>query len=373
MTEAYAKGFLYKCAEHGIGPREAVELMKSAQTISDNGFVLSPGQYLSGVARKWNASHPDRPITVDQIVAANNGLDPTRYVAGKRYSLPTAAAASPAATPAPPAPAQAAAPPAAAPNTAAAGSAPRHWAITDWAHKANPGTQLLYDVARSGVNRAARTLGVPDDKSIWPGGTVTSMSNDQMDWLRQAIMAQGGGTAAPSGQWGGPRRAQGKTTDDYRKFVHPGFPYAGFPNTDVPAKDTRWYKPWTWGVADKIRSADWRSTGVPNQIEHLLGDFSWSTDKDGNIIVNDTYDFNTGEGKRDVGTSYGGFRQWAGRNASSDLEPDSQKTKYRVNLGNPSTWGGFDEAKFRAFNEPYRKKFPGMYHYNPSVGDDGQD
>jgi len=332
------------------------QMRKSAQTFSDDGssFVLAPGQTPGHAITAWNRLHPDQRITVDQLSQANNGLDPTKYRAGVSYRLP--AAAQPAQQPAP-APVQAPlqSPPQA--QSAQPVQQPEeHWPIVNWFYKKSPTGEFARDVARSNVNRFARWTGLVDENdSLISGRDVTSMSNEQMDWLRQAILAKHKGKVPATGSFGGVRKSVGRNTDDYRTYVHPGFNYAAFPNTDNPN---------SWGIVNKYRAANWRNTGVPNQIEYTLGDWGWTTDKDGNVIVNDTYDFNSAEGHRQSG-EYGGIRRWAGENASRDTDPDSGKTHFNINLGNPSTWGEFDPQRFHGYNEPYREQFPNDFIYSP--------
>lgn len=228
-----------------------------------------------------------------------------------------------------------------------------------------PTDAFITDYINTSANRLARNIGiVPNDKSIIPGVTIKHLGKKQEEWLRQAIMTKHRGKVPESGSFGGGRK--GRKFDDYHDHVHPGFYYGQFPDPDANSEvkeESTWYKPSTWDIVNKARMALWRNTGVPNQIEYMLGDWSWNTDKNGNIIVNDTYDFNIGEGKKQKGR-YGELRRWAGEHLSRSIDPDSQKIKFRINLGNPKDWGKYDKGKFMSFNEPYRERFPGMYYYN---------
>lgn len=75
--------------------KEIDRMVKSAQQFSHDGstFTLPSGKTLSHVVRSWNALHPDRRITSDQIVNANGGLNPTKYRAGKSYRMPSSGTA----------------------------------------------------------------------------------------------------------------------------------------------------------------------------------------------------------------------------------------------------------------------------------------
>lgn len=318
--------------------------------LSEDGrsFTLDPGQTLGGVVAAWNRDHPEAKVTVDDVVYVNGGIPVTRFLAGKRYRFPTAEAMSA--------------------HRSAASKEPESSdgggiveAVENWLRHRSPGGTLARDIVRTQVNRAARGLGLSDDTSIWPGGIVRRLTDDQEAWLRLAIQAKNGGGGIPaSGSFGGVRAGSGKYQDDYLTYVHPGFRYSFFPNTDV---DGPWYDPASWGLSDKLRTVAWRDTGVPNSIEYMLGDFGWTTDEDGNVIVRDTYDFNTGEGEKEHG-SYSGIRAQAGRYASKGTEPASQKTRFEVNLGRPEDWAAFDPVRFHSFNEPYRKDFPNDFYYN---------
>jgi hypothetical protein len=84
---AYQKGFIKRAEELGY---DGEWLMKAAGLISSDGstFTLSRGKAPAHVVKEWNAAHPDNPITLQQLIAANGGLKATRYQAGKAYKMP---------------------------------------------------------------------------------------------------------------------------------------------------------------------------------------------------------------------------------------------------------------------------------------------
>lgn len=73
---------------------EISNLVKEAQTFSDDGstFTLGNGQTPSHAVQLWNRLHPDRRITIQQLLAANPGIDQRRYRAGRAYRMPNVAA-----------------------------------------------------------------------------------------------------------------------------------------------------------------------------------------------------------------------------------------------------------------------------------------
>ena len=70
---AYQKGFIKRAEELGY---DGEWLMKAAGLISSDGstFTLSRGKAPAHVVKEWNAAHPDNPITLQQLIAANGGL-----------------------------------------------------------------------------------------------------------------------------------------------------------------------------------------------------------------------------------------------------------------------------------------------------------
>lgn len=93
---------------------------------------------------------------------------------------------------------------------------------------------------------------------------------------------------------------------------------------------TRFQGTYTGGMRGPIE----RTSTAPAMVEHTLGRYHYYTDKYGNIIVTDTYDFNKGN------VTQG--QEWytvvdilADKYGSSDKEPDEQKFHYHINLGNP--------------------------------------
>jgi len=51
-------------------------------------FMLPKGKTLSHVVSEWNNANRNRRISVNDIVAANSGLDARKYVAGRKYNMP---------------------------------------------------------------------------------------------------------------------------------------------------------------------------------------------------------------------------------------------------------------------------------------------
>lgn len=75
-----------------------IDCMNKMAVAIDEGdltFNLQPGETLGHVVSRWNSEHPYKKITVQQLVQANGGLDPTKYRAGKEYRLPGSANVSP--------------------------------------------------------------------------------------------------------------------------------------------------------------------------------------------------------------------------------------------------------------------------------------
>lgn len=353
MEHAYIQGFLAKCAEYGIDPHALTAMYKAGVDISEDGtsFTLSPGESLGHARLAWNRAHPDQPVSLDQLRAANEGVADNQFRAGKPYALP---AMSPVTATQPVQPQQQGTVPPPASQETPENTVPRNWKITDPFRRINPAWVLAKDAARTQGNRFVRWVGgffTPKAKEWTPlkGEEITHMGNDQMDWLRMAIQAKYGDNIPASGSFGGARRGL-RSTDDYRTYVHPGFGYASFPRQEAPEGTVDGSSGWS----ERLSYGLDRMAGVPGQIEYTLGDWNFSTDDDGNIVVNDTYDFNSGEGQWRKG-AYGDLRRWAGRVASSSSEPDAQKTKFKVNLGKPDQWPAFDQQAFYAYNEPYRK------------------
>lgn len=339
--------------EHAMG-KSAQENDESVFSADFKTFKLKPGQSIGHVVAEWNKLHPDNKVTVDDVVYANGGIPAARYLSGKKYKFPSADDIVDRRSS----------------NTEQTGSSTTKEQsvvdrISNIIRKRTPVGTFINDVARANTNKAARGIGlIPDDMSILQGPVVDRLSDEQEDWLRLAIQAKYGGKVPENGGFGGVRvEGTNKYQDDYLTYVHPGFKYSFFPSSE---KEGPWYDPSSWSITNKLRDVNWRNTGVPNSIEYMLGDFSFGTDENGNIIVQDTYDFNDGEGQGGNG-HYKGIRGWAGRHASSNKEPDSQKIRFKVNLGNPKDWAKFDPKKFHAFNEPYRKEFPKAFYYNDEV------
>lgn len=68
-------------------------LVKLAQSFSDDGatFTIQKGKTPTHAVRAWNNAHPDKRIDLSALLAANPGVDPKRYIAGKKYKMPSIA------------------------------------------------------------------------------------------------------------------------------------------------------------------------------------------------------------------------------------------------------------------------------------------
>lgn len=317
-------------------------LMKIAQTFSKDGktFTLDPGQYPGMVVSSWNKQNPNNKITLAQLMAANKGVGDTSYIAGRSYNMPESAWSTQAPSPSTPSATST-------PSTPA--TTPKSPPVRRWYHMGigvNPGVRLVKDIVRNQTNDALRWAGLADeDTHVFKGKTITRLSKDQENWLRMAIQQKYGDKIPDKGSWGG--RGNGRTTDDYRTYVHPNWNYAGQPATDN-------------SKLGQFSNLLWRTKGVPNSIEYVLGDWAFTRDADGNIIVNDTYDFNVGQGRRQKGL-YGDIRRRAESLATPHTDPDDTKTKFSINLGNPTNWPAFNQNDFRSFNTIYEKKYPGKF------------
>lgn len=183
----------------------------------------------------------------------------------------------------------------------------------DVLNKFNPVNQFLYrdtfntpigrlmeDAPRSVINRGYRAL-TGSNGTLIPGRTVTSLPADQVGVLREQILSKPGGNSFTDKDW-----------NDYR---------------GVYRKDKVNYAGGNRGLLN-------RSVGAANQLEHTLGQYNWSTDAYGNIIVEDLYDYNVTQGRNQKGV-YGKVRKLAGDAASKSNEPSKGKIKYKINLGNP--------------------------------------
>lgn len=68
-------------------------LVKLAQSFSDDGatFTLQKGKTPTHAVRAWNNANPTRRISIRELLDANPGVDARRYIAGKRYNMPSSA------------------------------------------------------------------------------------------------------------------------------------------------------------------------------------------------------------------------------------------------------------------------------------------
>lgn len=85
------------------------------------------------------------------------------------------------------------------------------------------------------------------------------------------------------------------------------------------------------------RSVFQRNFGPLASIEHCLGQFDWYTNNDGEIVVTDTFDWNVGSSSEKQGW-YTKARDFMGEYGTSSDAPKDEKTKYKINLGNPKNW-----------------------------------
>lgn len=68
-------------------------LVKLAQSFSDDGatFTLQNGKTPTHAVRAWNNANPTRRISLRELLDANPGVDVRRYIAGKKYNMPSSA------------------------------------------------------------------------------------------------------------------------------------------------------------------------------------------------------------------------------------------------------------------------------------------
>ena len=223
------------------------------------------------------------------------------------------------------------------------------------------GSAHILDAVKTPINRAVRRLPfINKNFTLFPGPTVTEMSPAYTDFLRSALRKKYGDTIPEHGIFG---NATGKWSnelpfpdDDYSEYVHPGV--NRYLNHSPDSEKSKFLN-----AINEIRHV----IGIPqNGIEYTLGQFTFNTSPSGDIIISDDFDYNSGKD----GTfadfnngSYTGLHSIFSNLGSGRKEPLSQKIKYRVNIGNPKDWI-YDEKRFHAYNDPYKKDFPDEFIYN---------
>ena len=168
-----------------------------------------------------------------------------------------------------------------------------------------PAGAFILDVRNTQLNRSVRKITGNKNITVIKPKTVTGLPDDQIEVLRYHM------NSIPNrkdmGFW---------TSEDYKRI----------------------YKDYASGDAVLIKAIE-----PHHMVENTLGQYSYHTDKFGNIIITDIYDYNTksipnmkGIMKflRDCGGKYGSFK----------TEPDEGKIHYRINIGNPRfLWNIIDE------------------------------
>ena len=87
------------------------------------------------------------------------------------------------------------------------------------------------------------------------------------------------------------------------------------------------------GENNQDRSGFWNRMNSPKgRLEHTLGAYSFYTDKNGNTIVRDVYDFNVGQ-KQGGDGGYATVRNFLGEFGSKSTDPNNGKIIYEINLG----------------------------------------
>lgn len=157
----------------------------------------------------------------------------------------------------------------------------------------NPAVEMVSDLASASINRAGKAI-LGEDTTLIRRSDVTSLPQSQINILRDMIKQHGGEPKGgfSSSDW---RDYQGTYTGGNRSLVN-------------------------------------RMATPSGKLEHTLGQFNWYTNDDGDIIVTDTYDWNTGEGTPNNGM-YSKVRTFMGKYGSKDTDPDQWKRHYKINIG----------------------------------------
>lgn len=172
---------------------------------------------------------------------------------------------------------------------------------SSWLHTTsnNPIGAALEDLAVSSINNVYRQITGNDDY-ILASRDITEIPEDQKQVLRQLYNYKGGKGNIP---W---------TSADYKKYQGT---YTG-----------------------GNRSLAERAFTPIGAIEHTLGQLNFIKDPDtGDVYMQDTYDWNTGESSQNQGW-YTAARDFMGKYGTKDTDPEEQKKHYKVNLGNPKDW-----------------------------------
>ena len=157
----------------------------------------------------------------------------------------------------------------------------------------HPAVEAVSDLVAASINRAGKAV-LGEGTTLIQRPNVTSLPQNQIDILRDMIKQHGG---EPKG---------GFSSSDWRRYQGT---YTG-----------------------KNRSLLERMSTPSGKIEHTLGQFNWYTNDNGDIIITDTYDWNTGEGTPNNGM-YSKLRAFMGEHGSKDTDPDQWKRHYKINIG----------------------------------------
>lgn len=163
----------------------------------------------------------------------------------------------------------------------------------------NPAIIALEDLDRANSNRLTGALfGIRPFK----GRTITRLPNLQTEELKKQVLF-----ARSKGQ-------NNFNSDMYRAMY--GYNYASRNGKD-----------------GQDRSGFWSRMSTPTgRLEHTLGAYGFYVDKNGDTIVEDTYDFNVGQ-KQGGDGRYAVTRNFLGEFGSKSTDPNEGKIKYRINLG----------------------------------------
>ena len=146
-------------------------------------------------------------------------------------------------------------------------------------------------------NTVGKILGKGDEWTPFKQSDVTSLPDDQMKVLRAQYESLPD-NRKNGGQW---------TGNDYRRTTG------------------------NYARGDRLLA---RTTVPEDMIANTLGQYNYSLDDKGNVIVTDTYDFS--EGYNGAEGKYNTVRKFASNYASGEKDPDAQKKHYKINLGNPN-------------------------------------
>lgn len=163
----------------------------------------------------------------------------------------------------------------------------------------SPFLRLVQDVATNTINQGYRAITGNKQATLIPGQTVVTLPEGQKQLARKLINL---------------RRNGNQTSGSV-----PSQAYWDYQGT------------YTGGNRSLIERE------LTAGLEHTVGQFNWHVDENGDVILTDTYDYNSKSGGK-TKDLYGKFRTWAGQNATNKYAPDEGKIHYKVNLGKFDDW-----------------------------------